>query len=461
MRWRGAALISAGVNLILAVVLVMSLGSRSRAPGTGGPAATNVNVTLSGVARTNPPSLRVFSWHAVESPNYEDYVANLRSIGCPEQTIRDIIIADVNALFARRRATELVTPYQQWWRSEPDSNVVAIAAMKAQALESERATLLTELLGANWEAGDLANIPRPTRSGVNLDGPVLGTMSVETKQALQNISARSEDRVQAYLEQMKKEGKDPDPAELARIRQETRRELAGVLSPLQLEEFLLRYSEGAEGLRNTFGDLKYFNATPDEFRTVFRAVDSIDQQIAAITGTDANSVQARRALEAQRENAIKLALGQRRYDEYRMLQDPLYRDAMAAAIAAGTPEQARTIYLVNVAAAEQQASISNNPALTSAQRDIELKQLEADQLRANAVATGQDLPPEPATTPQTPPQRTYTVRRGDSLAVVALIYGVSANAIRDANPGVNWSRLQVGQSLNIPRSSLIPPPWPP
>ena len=91
----------------------------------------------------------------------------------------------------------------------------------------------------------------------------------------------------------------------------------------------------------------------------------------------------------------------------------------------------------------------------------QLKQLEADQLRANAVATGQELPAEAPTTPQQPPPRTYTIRRGDSLAVVALIYGVSANAIRDANPGVNWSRLQVGQSLNIPRSSLIPPPWPP
>jgi LysM repeat protein len=459
MRWQGVALISTGVNVILAVVLLLSFGSRSRAPGTSG---TNIIGVVTGAGRTNTIVQRqLFTWHDIESPNYAVYVANLRDIGCPEQTIRDIIIADVNALFSRRRATELVTPDQQWWRSEPDSNVVAVAAMKAQALESERATLLTELLGPNWESGDLASIPRPTRSGVTLDGPVLGTLPLETKQALQNISARSEDRVLAYLEQMKEEGKAPDPAELARIRQDTRRELAGVLSPLQLEEFLLRYSENANALRTNFGELKYFNATPDEFRTVFRAVDTIDQQIAAITGTDANSVQGRRALEAQRENAIKLALGQRRYEEYRMLQDPLYRQAMATAIAAGTPEEARTLYLVNVAAAEQQASITNNPALTAAQREIELKQLEADQLRANAVATGQELPPEPASTPQAPPPRTYTIRRGDSLAVVALIYGVPPSALREANPGVNWTRLQVGQSLNIPRNALVPPPGPP
>ena len=52
---------------------------------------------------------QLFSWREVESADYPTYVANLRQIGCPEQTIRDIIIADVNALYSRRRATELVT----------------------------------------------------------------------------------------------------------------------------------------------------------------------------------------------------------------------------------------------------------------------------------------------------------------------------------------------------------------
>src|SRR5512139_1665207 len=133
MRWQGVALISTGVNVILAVVLLLSFGSRSRAPGTSG---TNTIAVVTGAGRTNTIVQRqLFTWHEIESPNYAVYVANLRDIGCPEQTIRDIIIADVNGLFSRRRATELVTPDQQWWRSEPDSNVVAVAAMKAQALE--------------------------------------------------------------------------------------------------------------------------------------------------------------------------------------------------------------------------------------------------------------------------------------------------------------------------------------
>jgi hypothetical protein len=50
------------------------------------------------VARTQP-----FRWNQVESPDYPTYVANLRAIGCPEQTIRDIITADVHANLGGKR----------------------------------------------------------------------------------------------------------------------------------------------------------------------------------------------------------------------------------------------------------------------------------------------------------------------------------------------------------------------
>lgn len=44
----------------------------------------------------------------------------------------------------------------------------------------------------------------------------------------------------------------------------------------------------------------------------------------------------------------------------------------------------------------------------------------------------------------------YTVRSGDTGARIASRHGVSFSALSRANPGVNWNRLQVGQSLNIP-----------
>src|SRR5262249_32155056 len=162
------------------------------------------------------------------------YITNLRNIGCPEQTIRDIIIADINGLFARRRAMELVTPDQQWWRSEPDTNVLQVALEKSRALEEERRGLLTRLLGANWESGDWKSLPRPTHPGILLDGPVLGALPTDTKQVLQDINSRSEAKIQAYIDAQRAQGKEPDPTELAKLRQQTRDELARVLAPAQL-----------------------------------------------------------------------------------------------------------------------------------------------------------------------------------------------------------------------------------
>jgi LysM repeat protein len=452
MRWRALALVSLGVNFVLAALLVSiprSVPQQPEASLAGGQA-------FAGQSRTNVPFRRLlFSWQEIESQDYPTYIANLRQIGCPEQTIRDIIIADVNGLYARRRATELVTPEQQWWRSEPDTNVLHVAAEKARVLDTERRTLLARLLGGSWESGDMISLPRPSRPGVILDGPVLGSLSAETKQAIQNISASSEERLQAYLDSRQADGKSTEAVELAKLRQQTREELARVLSPGALEEYLLRYSQEASNLREAIGELQYFNTTPDEFRAVFRATDSIDQQLQLLAdSTDPASVLARRNLEQQRENAIRTALGSKRYEEYTLLHDPRYRDAVATAREAGDPASARTIYQINVAATMTQDSIQSDTNMTASQKAIELKQLELDQLTANAIATGQQLPQLPPLPPSPAPR--YTVRPGDNAAVIGMIYGVPESAIRAANPSVDFNRIKPGDSIRIPRNALGP-----
>jgi len=454
MRWRAVALVSLGVNLGLALLWL----SRTRPPGDGRLSAPAVGGQAAvGPGRTNLVVRRqFFTWQELESDDYPTYIANLRDIGCPEQTIRDLIIADVNTLYARKRATEVLTPEQQWWRSEPDTNVVEMAAQKARELEQQRRELLVRLLGTNWESGDLVSLPRPTRPGLVLDGPQLGALAPETKQALQEVNLRSTERMQAYLEAQATAGKAPDPVELARLRQQTRQELGRVLSPAQLEEFLLRYSQNAGDLRAEFGQLGFFNVTANEFRSVFRATDNLDQQIQVLSGNDPNTLAQRNALDNARENAIKLALGPSRYEEYRNLQDPLYRQALAQALQAGTPEAVRTIYEIQLAAQSQQDSIRSATNLTASQKSVELKQLELDQLMANTLATGQELPPELPPVPPGLSPRTYVIHPGDTAAVVSMIYGVPVSALRQANPRLNLNRLRPGDSLVIPPSQFPP-----
>ena len=450
MRWRFLFVISLAANVALGAAW---LAARHRAKhpvvSTADAAALSQRTTKTNVVVRQ----QFFSWDQIESDDYPTYIANLRAIDCPEQTIRDIIIADVNALYARRLATEVLTPNQQWWRADPDTNVVRAAFDGIRKLEQERRTLLTSLLGMDWESRDLASLPRPTQPGILLDGPVLGALPDSIKQSVQDINARSQARVQAYLDAQRAAGRAPDPAELARLRAQTRQELASVLGPAPLEEFLLRYSQNATDMRNDLRQLKYFNATSDEFRAIFRATDPLDNQIDLLSGDDPTAQSQRQSLLQQRDAAIKLALGPDRYRQYAMLHDPLYRNAYAQAQAAGTPDAVDTLYQIAVASAQEQSQIQASTNLTAQQRQGDLARMQIDQLTANAQALGQVPVPTPPP-PPTPLVTTHVIANGDSLLSLANRYGVSPAAIVAANMNVDIYHLRTGDTLQIP----TPPP---
>lgn len=67
---------------------------------------------------------------------------------------------------------------------------------------------------------------------------------------------------------------------------------------------------------------------------------------------------------------------------------------------------------------------------------------------SNAVAPSPALPVPDATATGT--SREYIVLKGDSFYTIGKKFGVSASAIGKANPGVDSTRLQVGQKLVIP-----------
>src|SRR5262245_12236587 len=133
MRWRAVALASLAANILLAAGWLVVSHQRPVTPTT---ATSDASKNL---ARTNFVVRKpIFSWHEIETSDYPTFIAKLPGIDCPEQTIRAIIIADVNALYSLKRATNLVTSEQQWWRSEPDPAVVQAAAEKSRELENER-----------------------------------------------------------------------------------------------------------------------------------------------------------------------------------------------------------------------------------------------------------------------------------------------------------------------------------
>ncbi|MDB6064998.1 MAG: Peptidoglycan-binding LysM [Pedosphaera sp.] len=443
MRRNLIIVLSVGLNVALAVVLVLhkrhDVAAPAQTESTPPPAATN-RVKTQVVIRK-----QFFSWDELESPDYPVFITRLRDIGCPEQTIRDIIIADVNQLYAKRRLAEVVTPEQQWWRSVADTNITQAANAKIQSLDQERRALLTTLLGPGWDSAE------SMRLALALNGPVLGDLSPEVKQTLQDIAARSQQRTSAYLDAQEKAGKAPDPAELARIKQQTRNELAQALSPAQLEEFLLRYSQTAADLRN---QLHGYELSPDEFRSLFRSRDSIEQQLQLLTGNDAGSIVQKQALEKQLGDAMKNAMGADRYQAYVLSQDPAYRDAQALVDEYGaSPQALQSLYKLNQAVKQEQDRINNDPTLTPEQKAAQLKAVELQQETASDQLLGLAPPPPPPLPPMPtlPSTQTHAYAPGETIDQIAAQYGVTPGSILNANPNVDFNKLPRGAPLRIPQ----------
>src|SRR4051812_43050063 len=116
MRARLLLWFSLAINALLAGMIVLLSRDSMRQ-------FSDANVVVQGRAADVPKVYKTnvvvrrqpFTWNEIESTNYPAYIANLRRIGCPQKTIRDIIVADVNDLFAERIAHEIVIPEQKWW----------------------------------------------------------------------------------------------------------------------------------------------------------------------------------------------------------------------------------------------------------------------------------------------------------------------------------------------------------
>jgi hypothetical protein len=347
MRLRPWFIASIGLNFLLVAAWYIAHIQEDHSPLVHTP---NLDLTP-GMTRTNSVVRYLnFTWAQIASTNLAAYITNLRAFGCPNATIRDIILAEVNQSFARRRATEVATPDQQWWKTEPDPAVASAAAAQLRNLESARRTLLNDLLGPNWETE--TDVAAWVESNYGLTGPRLGTLPPEIKQALYDLAARAQEEIA---------GKNP--ADATRAWQNERPKLLLLLTPLALNEYLLRYSPNAAQLR---ADTRGVNFSPEQFQNLFAAIDPITlQPDFYYRGDDSDLLARQRALQGQYEAALQQGLGSETYHALRLNQDPLYVSATAAAQQAGiaAPDAAK-LYQINRATEAELNRIRNDATLS-------------------------------------------------------------------------------------------------
>src|SRR5438093_1924659 len=148
---------SVALNAILAAVLVSPQQRHETVPTEAAPvqpeAPAMAAAAVPKVVTVSAPS-KSFHWSQLESSDFQQYMANLRGVGCPEETIRDLVIAEVNKLYAPKFAA-LMAQTQQYEYWKPGSKKSRAALNKQlEALRSEKRELLKTLLGIDSDPSE-------------------------------------------------------------------------------------------------------------------------------------------------------------------------------------------------------------------------------------------------------------------------------------------------------------------
>lgn len=270
-------------------------------------------------------------WQMVESEDYKNYIANLRAIGCPEETIRDIIIADVNKLFATRQSqagASAKETFQYWKKGRTMFRGLDEEKLKQQkALAEEKRTLIKELLGIDFVDNTA------TAEAFNPFSEMLGFLSKEQQQQVAELEATYVAKQQKLFENR---GAGPPTAEdrnkFRELERQKEAEIAKTLTPQEFEDYQLRMSQTAQAVRGTLGD---FEATEQEFREIFKARKPFDDQYGPFSNNDEDpaSFAQRVAARTQMETQLRQTLGEERFQQWN------YESQYASSSLRGVAEQ--------------------------------------------------------------------------------------------------------------------------
>ena len=314
---------------------------------------------------------RPLHWHAIESTNYVVYIENLRNFGCPDETIRDIILTDIAKLYARRRAElrALLKPYKYWETGDPVTGTPGATPelqRKVRELDREQRQLVRVLLDVDFrtEIARYWNDEDPLERDYSYLPP-------DKQDRLQSVMEKYQDLEQELYGRSRGLVLAADQEELKQIQRHRRAELAAFLTPDELENYDVRHSETANTMRS---QLAGFQPSEEEFRKIFRLQKAFDESFDQSFDTrdeSAMAIKSRAADDAQDalSGEVKAILGPQRFAEYQRAQDGDYRSLLQVAERFEVPpEAANKVYNVKQAAEQYKLQVESNPALTDEQR---------------------------------------------------------------------------------------------
>lgn len=320
-----------------------------------------------------------FQWNQIETPDFQQYIANLHAIGCPEETIRDLIIAEVNKLYAPKFSALMAQTHQfAYWKPASKKNREELQK-QLEALRAEKKALIKTLLGV--DADPYEQWAKITADELIEQGK-FGFLSADKQRLVRDILAKYKQLEGSS--QMMDEGIMMGGSESKKLREQRRQELAQVLSPEELYQFDLRDSNASESVRGRFGSA---NITEEEYKKLFDLRKAYEDDVGAVAdNSDAEKMRQRSERRKMLEEAYNEALGTERAKEIARDQDPQWRALNRVAEQHGLDQPTvQRAYEFQQLASEQVAKIFSDGSVPRENRSAVVDQINAE-LRRNLVA---------------------------------------------------------------------------
>jgi hypothetical protein len=313
---------------------------------------------------------RTFGWEAVESADYKEYIANLRSIGCPEETIRDIINADVSKLYTQKRKAAEGPPkeYEFWKAGNPYFGAGNSEKMELAAkMEKEKNDMLRSLgIEPDARASAMSKMMNPVEN-------MLAFLSEDKKN-------RVLEKMTEYQSKMAKatEGGRPDPEVIGKVQKAMEADIATLLTEEENFGFEMRFSITANTLRQSMGG---FEPSKDEFLKLYDLRKEFDEEHSIFGRSSETPEKATQRKEDEKvmKEAVKASLGEERYADYEMSQDYKFKQAHTAATRSGLGvEEAKAAWEMRKEAEKQATDLRKNKELEKVARDAALAAIRAE-----------------------------------------------------------------------------------
>ncbi len=229
-RRRPRLLLFLSLSLNLGLFLFLVLGpqkSPSQAPPTELPDSTKASerIPTRNTRRGGDWAAHASRWKQFESRDLALYAANLRAAGCPERTVRNILLPLVEEKFQPPQS--LTSEPTNFWASFSQRQVAANArAEQDSALATEKDNAIKDLLGFAWTSEGLKEASAE-------EAAEIGYLDYERAEKVVCIADR-------FRKQFSRVNRLYRSDVRSAVYEQWRQEVAGVLTPTECQETELR-----------------------------------------------------------------------------------------------------------------------------------------------------------------------------------------------------------------------------